>query len=795
MKVKTISVTNFAGVEHADWQCAPITVLTGPMASGKTTVTRALRLALIGQDPDLGGRPADTFQLASGDSMGIRVAFDNGAIAAFGQTMKRGSIKTQFSPAFEEPLPRVAIDPRWYFDLTERERIEFIFARCQVEDDGFSRDNLVGQVKQLKLNDCEPEAAEAALQVVINMIDRVYQQAADEEWPIQQFATATVESLTEAARRSKDTVDRMKASQQASAQNNLAQAPNFRANVSTIIRNVRGELQNLNSQIKERSAEITRQQATEARRRQLTDALAGEPSIRANRENTLAQIERVNKALAANADTQARLEHLNVRLADLNRSRQMLVTTIELNKRSSEEMEGKRKLVEGLNADLQKWDAAIAPAQAKFDAEGAALAAFRSEVADTSALLTIARATANVLQQQCQAIWQVIEDCDTEAKRLGSLECCPTCSASGTGWRVKKQQEIAERRETAAQKYAKLGIDIKAKTEEVVALTTKLQVAQADELANQAARKQHAAAELELVSMRANRDIALRRLAATQYSADAHADIGRALVDQVAHNETMGIEIQHVQADIETFTNPEISKLQGELAGLQNELKTFDQLITAAQKFRGELEALPAPMVIWLLVENNTRATEQRDKLERELVDLEQEERRFIANTEVQRQRELAAQALRLAASEAQAFTAAKKIADNLRDQMRDKAITQLTSKAGRFTDGILKTPITFKDGELGRWQGSQWVAHAVFSGGERTLAYAGLCYAMSHDAAYRVAIIDEFATIGLVEQVLVVQRIADMISAGELDQAFICCRDPLPPEVADLKFTTTIKF
>lgn len=49
MKINRVTINNFLGLRHLDIECGPLTLIAGPNASGKTTVTDAIRFALIGE--------------------------------------------------------------------------------------------------------------------------------------------------------------------------------------------------------------------------------------------------------------------------------------------------------------------------------------------------------------------------------------------------------------------------------------------------------------------------------------------------------------------------------------------------------------------------------------------------------------------------------------------------------------------------------------------------------------------------------------------------------------------------
>jgi len=109
---------------------------------------------------------------------------------------------------------------------------------------------------------------------------------------------------------------------------------------------------------------------------------------------------------------------------------------------------------------------------------------------------------------------------------------------------------------------------------------------------------------------------------------------------------------------------------------------------------------------------------------------------------------------------------------NELQQTMIDAAIKDLMTTANLFTQGILKQPLDYRDGDIGYVEAGQWVSHECFSGTEEALAYAGLSVALAQSAPLKLVIIDE---LGIIDPPSLRRRIVDrmheLVSAGVIGQ------------------------
>lgn len=133
MKLTKISATNFKGSPFFTINLTPATVLVGGNFRGKTRVTDAIRLALLGYLPELGKNNKETMSLASGPTMEVVAEFQDGTKIRRSWSLKGNSVTK------DEDVPEavkawgdlnVMLNADEYFALTDRKRMEYVFAHC-----------------------------------------------------------------------------------------------------------------------------------------------------------------------------------------------------------------------------------------------------------------------------------------------------------------------------------------------------------------------------------------------------------------------------------------------------------------------------------------------------------------------------------------------------------------------------------------------------------------------------------------------------------------------------------------
>lgn len=125
-------------------------VITGDNFAGKTQILDAVRLALISYLPELGKRPADTFELASGKEMAVELHFDTGDIIVHEFWLEGNSVKQERTvpdSLKDCNLLTVMLNAEAYFELGAIDRTRYVFANCPV--DVLSREEIAERVNKV----------------------------------------------------------------------------------------------------------------------------------------------------------------------------------------------------------------------------------------------------------------------------------------------------------------------------------------------------------------------------------------------------------------------------------------------------------------------------------------------------------------------------------------------------------------------------------------------------------------------------------------------------------------------
>jgi hypothetical protein len=123
---------------------------------------------------------------------------------------------------------------------------------------------------------------------------------------------------------------------------------------------------------------------------------------------------------------------------------------------------------------------------------------------------------------------------------------------------------------------------------------------------------------------------------------------------------------------------------------------------------------------------------------------------------------------------------------------LAEKAFGTLLKIARKFTDGILNSPLEYKDGDFGRRVSEQdrkmgmdapvgrWIAHEVFSGTEKLLVYAGLQISLCQNSPAKILIFDEMQRTGNKRQAIV-RRLLELVKDGTLSQFLLVDNEAEP--------------
>ena len=184
---------------------------------------------------------------------------------------------------------------------------------------------------------------------------------------------------------------------------------------------------------------------------------------------------------------------------------------------------------------------------------------------------------------------------------------------------------------------------------------------------------------------------------------------------------------------------------------------------------RKELETITTGGNADELAENLAASERDIERLRQEALTTALAQKKWVAFCTEQKSLDQAtANVLRFEA-ELEVWAEAEKATKVLHAKMIESVFGSILAKANLFTDGILRTPLEFRDGQLGRLEKSLWIPYTAFSGLEKAVTFAGLSVALAQSSPIKVVLVDELIVSPANKPVLI-SRMNELASAGVID-------------------------
>ena len=228
-------------------------------------------------------------------------------------------------------------------------------------------------------------------------------------------------------------------------------------------------------------------------------------------------------------------------------------------------------------------------------------------------------------------------------------------------------------------------------------------------------------------------------------SLDKQLDAAKA-EDKAAAN--LASEIQEQEAFVEQCRRKteQAVKLRAELAALKPQplMPLEDEVLECANK----VEVARA------------ERTKQEDL--RRLADAANEEQRARAEANQKAQREQTTLAV---------IKKAVEIVESFQGELVERAFGPLLAVANRIAAPILLSPLAYRNGEIGRWDGVNWVSVKTFGGRAQAVTYAAFAVALAAGADLKVCIIDELGRLDRPSRAKLFEAIRDCLGDGTINQ------------------------
>lgn len=382
MKLIKVSARNLKGLTFS-LDLLAINFLVGSNFAGKTARLDAVRLLLIGYLPELGKLARSTFSLCSGKELLVEGEFDDGSKASRRWYLKGDSVKTDealpgwFDTVDVEMVTMLHADT--YFALSERERINYVFANIPGMEDARTPDllsvELAGKLREV---DEIKDATRQDFDPVERFTDSLWEAKTTAErehsfdgWTPQSFVEFSLEHAATQGKVSREVAIKMEKTAQGLSALRASDAPQV-------------DLPSIDAKRAALSRDL---QELYAKKGNKIGAHETQGNNRRRREQIKRELLPKDRLVAQRDELKASLEKARTALADVP----------EVN-----------------HADIE---------------------AFRTEEREATA------AVADI-DGQLRVVKDGIARNETELRSMGGLTACPYCGASGEGWKALKDAEI-----------------------------------------------------------------------------------------------------------------------------------------------------------------------------------------------------------------------------------------------------------------------------------------------------------------------------------------------------------------
>jgi len=719
MKIKKLSAMNLKGRTFKH-ELGDATIITGKNFSGKTARLEALRLALLGYLPEHPKNNPGIFALSSGSTMAVGIEFPDGRAIGREWTQNKKSIK--YTGYDGEVVPLVQFNADAYLSLSENERVRYVFNLIP-NAGGRTIASLVRDIEGLKFDEKNEHIDNA-----LKKASEIMAVAAETKPSIQEFLNSTIEALKEAQKAANTEIKRMAGTIQGIAQLKLNDQDGPGMSEGDLI-----------EAINEQHAIIDR--LNEEKGRLAAEELQAKQS-QARRAEILTQIEDIEQSLPPSdvdlTNVSSELQSAKAKLAEYeSRAVEMRVLSRKHDAAIAE--------LNGLKASLELLTAKK-PDQAMYD-DSKRLKSQIEEIEKRCAARNSARNT-ELFQREYANIFAEISmlrnemaNLTSEHAEIISKDSCPMCGTSHEGWK----DECAARFNSKKDKINSRIADLSASLDES---KDALEASKASDAADQDDRGKIQVARHLLAQV----DAKIAAYDAAQVERLEKKIAGFVTPPDADDLPAIEYEIGGAKKSIDSLEGLErISREAARLPDLYKQLEACP-----------EIAAKPAETIMVLSDLGNAR-----DKLNELNGQLQK-----IANrkSDEKRMAEAEDEHIRLKWS-VKVYGEAVDALIQAQADLMSKAFGPLMETANLFCAGILRSPLEYRSGEIGRFEGATFVPIRCFSGTEQAVTHAAISAALSMNSAAKIILTDEMGRMDSENKRKWTRNISDMISRGEIDQ------------------------
>lgn len=217
-------------------------------------------------------------------------------------------------------------------------------------------------------------------------------------------------------------------------------------------------------------------------------------------------------------------------------------------------------------------------------------------------------------------------------------------------------------------------------------------------------------------------------------------------------------------------TTAEAGRKLREADRLASEIRAAEFNMKDAREAKATLATL-APESPWSRAEEVVSLKARRSEAETNRAALREKQNQMIGVMQDAKRAMQAKERMDALEAEKEVYGELLKAVTAFREQAVESQIKELMLTVNVLAEGLLPSPIEYRDGEFGRFDGSQWVSLDVFGETYKTLANAGLCLALASTAPVKLVIIDELGRLDVTNKGKLLARVEKLIEEGTIDQ------------------------
>ena len=127
-----------------------------------------------------------------------------------------------------------------------------------------------------------------------------------------------------------------------------------------------------------------------------------------------------------------------------------------------------------------------------------------------------------------------------------------------------------------------------------------------------------------------------------------------------------------------------------------------------------------------------------------------------------------------VAAAHVQVIKAFGKELKVIQQEIINDAFKGMLTVANKVAGDVLKSPLAYHEGEIGRWEGSRFISHKTFSGTEQAICHISIAAALSAKFPMKIVLLDELARIDDANTTKLLHNLSACVEDGTLDQVLV---------------------